>query len=154
MYFSSEEEHYRIMLKLSLIALYILSAYNLILIVVGYFVTQYQTVETGSAGAMIRNAFYLLAVGELIATYFVKKSMLRQVKTRNDQDAESHPVAPYADLLKITVVIAVLCSAISTYGLILVALGERLEMLLLFVALSLIGYQFFRLRPRDFNEVG
>ncbi len=152
MYFSSPDDQFRILLKLSLIALYILLAYDLAIIVAGYAAIQVDAVQPTPSSTIIRNALFLVAIGELIATYLVKRSMLRNIKERNFGDEPAPVIIPYTALLRITVVVAVMCSAISTYGLVLVLLGERLEMLLLFVVLSLIGYQFFRLRPRDFKE--
>ena len=108
--------------------------------------------ESTSSTTLVRNVIFLLAIAELIATYFVKKSMLKKIKKGNSEDAATPQILPYSDLLRITIVIAAMCSAISTYGLVLVFIGERFEMLLLFIALSLVGYQFFRLRPRDFDK--
>jgi len=152
MYFRTEEEQFRVLLKLSLIALYILTAYDLAILAIGYLAIQSNAVRPGPPDTMIRNALFLVAIGELAAAYFVKKSMLRQAKARNYQDPSTPELVPYPDLLKITVIITSLCSAISTYGLVLIFLGERFEMLFLFVAMSLVGYQVFRLRPRDFKE--
>ncbi|OGC90697.1 MAG: hypothetical protein A2W25_00020 [candidate division Zixibacteria bacterium RBG_16_53_22] len=152
MYFSSREEQFRILLKLSLIALYILVAYDFAILVAGYFAIQANIAESLTSAALVRNVIFLLAVAELIATYFVKISMLKKTKKSTAGDAAKPGILPYPDLLRITIVIAAMCSAISTYGLVLVLLGNRFEILLLFIALSLIGYQFFRLRPRDFER--
>jgi hypothetical protein len=71
---------------------------------------------------------------------------------RPTQADQPGPEIHYSDLFRINIVITALCAAISIYGLILVVLGEKIELLLLFIALSLVGYQFFRLRPRDFEN--
>jgi len=152
MYFSSQEEQFRILLKLSLIALYVLVAYDLAILVAGYFAIQANAAQSTTSTTLVRNVIFLLAIAELIATYFIKTSMLKKTKISNLGDAATPRILPYPDLLRITVVIAAMCSAISTYGLVLVFLGERFEMLLLFIAFSLVGYQFFRLRPRDFDK--
>jgi hypothetical protein len=151
MYFVSQEEQFKILLKLSLIALYILVAYDLIIIAFGYYAVQLNAVGNSQASTLIRNIMFLIAIAELIATYFVRRSMLAQAKDRHRGTAAQPGIVPYGELLKITIVVATMSSAISTYGLVLLFLGERFEMLLLFVILSLIGYQFFRLRPGDFK---
>jgi hypothetical protein len=152
MHFSSQDEQYRVLLKLSLIALYILMAFDLAVIIVGYLAIQSNFAETVSKASQVRNIILLIAFAEFIALHFVKKSMLKKTRERNPGDSAKPGILPYLDLLQITIVIAAMCSAISLYGLVLVLLGERFEMLMLFVVLSLIGYQFFRLRPRDFQE--
>ncbi len=151
MTFQSDEQKYQILAKLSLIALYILLAYDVAALAAGYLLAQ--TSSTTIAGnTIVRDAVFAVAVADLVAIYLVKKSMLKKIAKSQSNANVPNAIEEYKKLLNITLVIALMCAAISTYGLILVFLGEKLEVLLLFVAGSLLGYQFFRLRPRDFDE--
>jgi hypothetical protein len=151
MQFRTKEEQNKVLLRLSLVALYILVAYDIVMMGVGYYYIQ--SVSTArEVDATVRNAIFLVAIGDLIALYFVKRSQLRRIGQMNPSEELKPGILPYNRLLNITVMIAALCSALPTYGLVLVILGEKFETLLLFVALSLLGYQLFRLRPRDFGE--
>jgi len=151
MLFSSQEEQFRILLRLSLIALYILVGFNMMIIAAGYLMVQNFAMESVPS-TLLRNIIFLLAVAEFAAIFFVRRAMLISSMRSNPKDGTLPQIRPYPDLLRITIVIAALCSIISVNGLILLILGERFEILLLFVALSLVGYQFFRLRPRDFDK--
>lgn len=149
MYFQSDDQRFQVLAKLSLIALYILLAYDLIIIALGYFLSLSNNLN-GSGDPLILDIVFLIAVADLIGTYIIKKYMLNRAHLA--REGNSDEIKAYRMLLNITLVIVLMCSAISTYGLILVILGEKFEMLVLFVAISLIGYQFFRLRPRDFDD--
>jgi hypothetical protein len=151
MLFSSQEEQFRILLRLSLIALYILVGFNMMIIAAGYLMVQNFAMESVPS-TLLRNIIFLLAVAEFAAIFFVRRALLKNPMITNQKDNTLFEMRPYPDLLRITIVIVALCSTISVYGLILLILGERFEILLLFVALSLVGYQFFRLRPRDFDK--
>jgi hypothetical protein len=151
MYFESEEHRYHVLLKLSLVALYILLAYNGVMIGLGYYFFQSGMVQATSS-RIIKNIIFIVAIIEMILIFGIKKAMLKiTIKTQTDSDNQNQTL-PYHKLLTITVVIAAMCSSIATYGLVLIILGEKFEILMLFVAISLISYQFFRLRPKDFRE--
>jgi hypothetical protein len=150
--FQSDEQKYHILAKLSLIALYILLAYNLVAVAVGYFLAQANS-TTGIGNTILRNVVFAVAVADLVVIFLIKKSMLNKTAKSQSRAVVTSGIEEYKKLLNITLVIVLMCAAISTYGLILVILGEKLEVLLLFVAASLLGYQFFRLRPRDFEEI-
>ena len=149
MRFQSDDQRYRVLAKLSLIALYILMAYNLVVVVLGYFLTL-SNGPAASSNVIIRDIVFAVAVADLIGIYLVRQVMLKKVLDTPAGSANQNII--YKRLLNITLVIVLMCSAISTYGLVLVILGEKFEILMLFVAVSLIGYQFFRLRPRDFSD--
>jgi hypothetical protein len=148
MYFQSDDQRYHVLAKLSLIALYVLLAFDLVVVVLGYFLAQSNTIES-SGSRLIRDIIFGVAVADLIGIYLVRRIMLKKALEMPD-GADQNVV--YSKLLNISMVIVLMCSAISTYGLVLVILGEKFETLLLFVAVSFIGYQFFRLRPRDFPD--
>jgi len=149
MRFQSDDQRYQVLAKLSLIALYILMAYNLVVVVLGYFLTLSNS-PAASGNNIIRDIVFAVAVADLIGIYLVRQVMLRKVLDTPEGGVNQNII--YKRLLNITLVIVLMCSAISTYGLVLVILGEKFEILMLFVAVSLIGYQFFRLRPRDFSD--
>jgi hypothetical protein len=150
MYFQSENQRDQVLLKLSLLALYILLGYDAIVTIIGYIVSKSNIDMVGNT--LVRNIVFVVAIADLVAIFLVKKSMLgNMLKIHKTNPDNNNPLA-YNALLTITLVITAMCIAISTYGLVLIFLGEKLEVLLLFVAISLLGYQFFRLRPRDFEE--
>ena len=149
MHFQSERERDHALLKLSLIALYMILGYDALATIVGYFIVKINIDANGSK--LIRNAVFLIAIIDLAAIYWVKRVMLR-IALSGDSGPDYNVEIHYRQLFRITIIIAAMCIAISTYGLILVIFGEKFEVLMLFIAISLIGYQFFRLRPRDFPD--
>jgi len=151
MVFKSDQESTRVLLKLSLMALYILLAYNLIMMGMGYWLIQSNQVSANAPGKLVRNIIFLVAIAEMVVIQFVKRAMLARVNRKSPPEPYPTPQAVSKELQNITLVIAAMCSAISTYGLVLLTLGEKFEVLLFFVALSLVAYQLFRLRPKDFK---
>ncbi len=149
MRFRSEDERNQVLARLSLISLYILMALDAVMILVGYFLARNNTASVGNP--MVRNIIFAVAVADMAATFILRNLMLKQVR-KSEMDPQADGKDLYKKLLNISIVVAAMCSAISTYGLILVALGEKFEILILFVAVSLVGYQLFRLRPRDFED--
>ncbi len=141
------QDDYEIMSKLSSISLYIVLGCDIAVLIIGYLVAQ-------SAGIMpvrnnlLRNVLFIVAVSELAAMQFVKKLMLSKIKPPAEGLA-----LDYRQLMPVTIIIAVMCSAIPIYGLVAVILGNELEVLFLFIAISLIGYQLFRIRPRDLERL-
>jgi hypothetical protein len=150
-YFQSNDHKYSVLARLSLIALYILLAYDLIIVALGYFLALSNDIN--SAGEWLaRDIVFALAIVDMAAIFLVKRIMLSRALKAHQYDKNSDDITRYRKLLNITLMIALLCLAISTFGLILVILGEKFEVLLFFVAISLVAYQFFRLRPRDFKD--
>jgi hypothetical protein len=151
MFFKSDGQRDQLLARLSLISLYILLAYNFVMIVIGYFLSQSHMLSD-IGNPLVRKVFFAVVVAEMIAIYLVRTLMLKRVFRSHAHNDSIDEKVLYKDLLNITIIVAAMCSAISTYGLILVVLGEKIEILVLFAAISLIGYQFFRLRPKDFEE--
>jgi hypothetical protein len=150
-YFQSNDHKYSVLAKLSLIALYILLAYDLIMVALGYFLSLSNDIN--SAGdRLLRDIVFGLAIVDMAAIFLIKKVMLSRAIRAHQFDAIADDVTRYKKLFRITMIIAILCLAISTYGLILVILGEKFEVVVFFVAISLVAYQFFKLRPRDFTD--
>ena len=151
MLFKSDGQRDQVLARLSLISLYILLAFNFVIIVIGYFLSQ-RHLLSDIGNPLVRKVFFAVVLAEMIAIYLVRSMMLKRLfRFHIDKDSIDDRIF-YRNLLNITITVAAMCSAISTYGLILVVLGEKFEILVLFAAISLIGYQFFRLRPKDFEE--
>jgi len=151
MEFRSNEEKLKVLLRLSLVALYILLAYNLLMLGVGYYLINSGSISPIAPSKMVRNVIFVVAITEMVVLQFLKRAMLAKVDKRRHSDPAAAPETLLRELQSITIVIAAMSSTISTYGLVLVILGEKFEMLLFFGALSLVAYQLFRLRPRDFS---
>jgi hypothetical protein len=151
MYFQSNDHKYSILAKLSLMALYILLAFDLTMVAVGYFLALSNDIDS-TGNWLLRDVVFGLAIADMAAIFVIKKVLLGRAIKTHQFDTIADDVIRYKKLLRITMIIAVLCLAISSYGLILVILGEKFEVLIFFVAISLVAYQFFRLRPRDFQD--
>jgi len=150
MYFRSDDEQTRTVLKLSLFALNMLVVFNLAMIALGYYLGVANP-KLEPTDKLLRNIIFFVAVADLAAIYIVKKKMLTRLFDAKKSGHSPQPGSPYKELLSITIIITAMCAAPSVYGLVLTILGEKIEVLLFFVAMSLIGYQFFRLRPKDFE---
>jgi hypothetical protein len=151
MYFKTEEEKLHLLARLSLIALYILLAYDLVIVAFGYFIAQSHG-QMSQGNVIVRDIIFLVAIIDMASTFMVKKFMLGKKFRQQARITIPNEKEIYKTLLNITLMIVFMCAAISTYGLILVILGEKFEILILFVAISLLGYQFFRLRSRDIPD--
>lgn len=132
-----------ILARLSLIALYIVLGTGLTAIAAGYLVIQSGSSQQ-TENILLRNIVFVAALIDLASIQYVKRSLLG--KLRSPEDSAS---ITFAMLLGPTLIIAAICAAISIYGFIAVIFGSSLDVLLLFVAVSLIGYQLFRIRDRD-----
>ncbi len=143
----SPQDDYEIMSKLSSISLYIVLGCDLAALIIGYLIAQSGRIMPASNN-LHRNVLFIVAISELAAMHILKRSMLSNMKS----PAEGLPL-DYRQLMPVTIIIAAMCSAISIYGLVAVILGNELEVLFLFIAISLIGYQLFRIRPRDLEKL-
>jgi hypothetical protein len=151
MYFRSEEQKFHILARLSLVALYILLAYDLVVVALSYYIAQSHGLNS-QGNVIARDIIFLVAIIDMVAIFLIRKFMLGKFVKGQKGASPLNDIEIYKVLLNITMIIVFMCAAISTYGLILVILGEKFEILLLFVAISLISYQFFRLRSRDFPD--
>jgi len=147
MTYHSRQDDYEILSKLSSISLYIILGFDMAILITGYLIAQSGGIMP-ARNNLLRNVLFIVAVSELAAMEIVKRSMLSKIGPLAEGQAFD-----YRQLMPVTVVIAAMCSAISIYGLVAVILGSELEVLLIFVAISLIGYQLFRLRPRDLERL-
>lgn len=143
----STQDDYEILSKLSSISLYIVLGCDIAVLITGYLIAQSGGIMP-ARNNLIRNILFIVAISELAAMQIVKRSMLSKIGAlAEDQSFD------YRQLVPISIVIAAMCSAISIYGLVAVILGSELEVLLLFIAISLIGYQLFRIRARDLERL-
>lgn len=147
MTYNSRQDDYEILARLSSISLYIVLAIDMAILVTGYLIAQSGGIIS-TRDNLLRNVLFVVAVSELAAMEIVKRSMLSKIAPPPEGKEFD-----YGQLMPITIVIAAMCSAISIYGLVAVILGSEIEVLLLFVAISLIGYQLFRIRPRDLERL-
>ncbi len=109
MTFQSDEQKYQILAKLSLIALYILLAYDVAALAAGYLLAQ--TSSTTIAGnTIVRDAVFAVAVADLVAIYLVKKSMLNKIAKSQSNANVPNAIEEYKKLLNITLVIALMCA--------------------------------------------
>jgi hypothetical protein len=145
----SDKKKYEILAKLSLTALYLVFAINVTLAAIAYFIQGKTGIRAAQDTFLIRNIFLGLAFVELAALQFVKNTLLSKVPRFSDDDK-----VPYQQLLTITYIIAGMCVSIAIYGFILVLLGGHYDFVLLFVAISLIGFQLFRIRKKDLDKLG
>lgn len=143
----SPQDDYEILSKLSSISLYIVLGCDIAVLIIGYLIAQSGGIMP-ARNNLIRNILFIVAVSELAAMQIVKRSMLSKIKPL----AEGQ-FFDYRQLLPVSIVLAAMCSAIAIYGLVAVLLGCEIELLLLFIAISLIGYQLFRIRARDLERL-
>jgi hypothetical protein len=145
----SDKKKYEILARLSLVALYLVFGINVTLAAIAYFIQGNVYIGAGSDTVLIRNIFIILALVELAALQFIKNVLLSRVPCITDAED-----IPYQQLLSITYIIAGMCVSIAVYGFIIVLLGGHYDFMLLFVAISLIGFQLFRLRKKDLDKLG
>lgn len=145
----SDKKKYEILARLSLIALYIVFFIDISLGIIAYFIQSRIGITIESETVLIRNIFLALAFAELAAMQFLKNTLLAKVPNFSDEDE-----VPYQQLFTITYIIAGMCVSIAVYGFIIVLLGGNFDFMLLFVAISLIGFQLFRIRKKDLDKLG
>jgi hypothetical protein len=143
----SPQDDYEILSKLSSISLYIVLGCDIAILITGYLIAQSGGIIP-ARNNLIRNILFIVAVSELAVMQIVKRSMLSKIGPLAEGQSFDH-----GRLMPVSIVIAAMCSAISIYGLVAVILGNELEVLLLFIAISLIGYQLFRIRSRDLERL-
>lgn len=145
----SDKKKYEILARLSLTALYIVFVVDVALGIIAYFIQSRIGIKIDSETVLIRNIFLALAFAELIALQFIKNTLLAKVPNFTNEDE-----VPYQQLFTITYIIAGMCVSIAVYGFIIVLLGGHFDFMLLFVAISLIGFQLFRIRKKDLDKLG
>ncbi len=144
----SENQKNELIAKFSLMALYLVFGVDISLAAIAYFIQGFVVIEIGRDTIMVRNVFLIAAVAELGAIQLIKRLLLSKLpRIENEEDI------PYQGLTNITYIIAAMCVSIATFGLIIVTLGGSFDFMLLFLAISLIGFQIFRLRNKDLDKL-
>jgi len=144
----TDKKKYEIIARLSLVALYLVFGINITLAAIAYFIQGKIYMETGADITLIRNIFIILALVELAALQFIKNALLTKIPRITNAGE-----IPYQQLLSITYIIAGMCISIAIYGFIIVLLGGDYDFMLLFAAISLIGFQLSRLRKKDLDRI-
>jgi len=144
----TDKKKYEIIARLSLVALYLVFGINITLAAIAYFIQGKIYMETGADTTLIRNIFIILALVELAALQFIKNALLTKIPRITNAGE-----IPYQQLLSITYIIAGMCISIAIYGFIIVLLGGDYDFMLLFAAISLIGFQLSRLRKKDLDRI-
>jgi hypothetical protein len=143
----SHDEKYAILSKLSLVSLYMVLGINIIVGIAGYIFVYYQDVSPPDAMPLIRNIFYIMAFMELAVVFFLKRFLLSKIDIETINIRELNQ-----KLFNISIIISSLCNTISIYGLVLVIIGDEMKIMFVFIAVSLLAYQVFRLRIRDLEK--
>ena len=144
----SENQKNELVAKFSLMALYLVFGVDISLAAIAFIIQGFIVIEIGRDTIMIRNIFLIVAVVELGAIQLIKRSLLSKLpRIENEEDI------PYQGLTNITYIISAMCVSIATFGLIIVTLGGSFDYMLLFLAISLIGFQIFRLRIKDIDKL-
>ncbi len=147
MKFNSEQQKVETISRLSLISLMMVLGSAIVMAAIGYLVTQERISQEGFKLDLLTEVIFLVALSEFPAAFFVRKSLMAKLSKTTQSNS------PEIKLNTISVIMAAFAMAISTYGLVIVLLGNKFEMLFLFVAISLIHYQLFRLRLKDFDDI-
>ena len=143
----SDRKCFEVAARLSLLSLYILIGANALLIAIGYAIHQTEIAAIPERVMMTR-LFLVLGIVELGVLRFVKGTLLAKL----DKSTQMFEL-PVKQLQRISIILTAMCASISVYGLIAIILGADFGVIFLFVAISLIGYQLFRLRPKDLEKL-
>jgi len=103
-----------------------------------------------SSNKLIGVILLIVAAMDIIAGLLVKKKMLEPLL--KPQAIENEPVI-YQTMIKTMIIIAAICAAPAIYGLVAVMAGATAEFLAAFLVISLGGFLFLRLRPRDLKSL-
>ena len=142
-----DKKKYEILAKLSISSLYLVFVLNITIAAVAYFLQGEIYSDNITVNTLIRNVFIILALLELAALQFIKNALISRIPPASIDNI------PYNQLMSITYIVAGMCVSIAAYGLIIVLLGGNYDFMLLFVAISLIGFQLFRLRKKDLDKI-
>jgi len=135
-----------VLARLTTLSLLVILGVGIAAIGAGYTILQ-SDVYPAKENTLIRNILFLVGLMDLAMVQFLKRKLLSDISLSPSDNEQNLQV-----LMPVTLVITALCSAISIYGVVAVFLGSSLEVLLLFVAVSLIGYQLFRIRAKDLER--
>ncbi len=104
--------------------------------------------QSGSMQTLLYAAIALSLV-DIIATFFIRKRLFDQSVCPEGMARQEYFEERVASISKI---VFIFNASHSVYGLVLYFLGFPVEIMMLFVAVTLISYQFFRPRPKLLAE--
>ncbi len=148
MNFIADSKKYEMLARLSQTSLFIILGSNIALLAVAYILFQSDIPPAFIRNVVLRNTLFVIAVLELPAIHFVKQSLITGLPADNNGDQFL-----FKRLFFVNLVITAMCAVISVYGLVIFAIGGEFRILLLFIAISLIGYQIFRIRGKDIDRL-
>lgn len=107
---------------------------------------------------LFRNIFFGISIIELMATYFIRKFMMRKPRTDPGSIPVPEPgthdsVDMQAKYLSAMVVSLALCESIGIYGLLLFFLGDSFQTMYTFMIISAAGMLFHRPKREDFEAL-
>jgi hypothetical protein len=91
-----------------------------------------------------------IAIADIAIGFILKRKSLAPILNAGGRP-ESEVL--WQAILKISILIGALCSAIPLYGLVLAFFGAKIEVTVGFALVSLIGFMILRVRPRDFEKL-
>lgn len=146
MKFHTDEQRTQVLARLSLISLIAIMIFDAVILMAAYFISLQAGKDPSNNYGMVSRIFFLVALIDLPIILLVKRARLSKMgKLAGYQESD------YSRLWALTLIIMALCCEISILGLLGVILGNTLEYAILMIAISLVAFQLFRLRPRDFE---
>jgi hypothetical protein len=92
----------------------------------------------------------IIALADIGIGLFLKKRLLEPLFSINQQLDER---VIKQTIMKVTIVLSIICASVPIYGLLTILFGAMIEYLVGFTIISLAGFLFLRLRPRDFKKL-
>lgn len=107
---------------------------------------------------LLRNILYFIAVAELIIAYFLRKFILKPTVSRPQSSFIQHEQDGGIGVVVSKYMVAVLVSlaiseSIGIYGLVLYLLGDELQTLYIFVAVSALAMFYFRPKMEELEQL-
>lgn len=92
----------------------------------------------------------IVSAGDLLICFFMKRKMFSEISSNKGEQGPNPQIEEI--IFKYAILIFSLCLASSIYGFVYFLLGGTLEKYVLFVVITMVGYQFFKPRDRDFRK--
>lgn len=107
---------------------------------------------------LLRNILYFIAVAELIIAYFLRKFILKPTVSRPESSFIQHEqdgdIAVVVSKYMVAVLVSLAISeSIGIYGLVLYLLGDELQALYIFVAVSALAMFYFRPKMEELEQL-
>lgn len=92
----------------------------------------------------------IIALADIGIGLFLKRKLFEPLFSMNQQPDER---MIKQTIMKVTIILSIICASIPVYGLVIILFGATIEYLVGFTIISLAGFLFLRLRPRDFKKL-